>query len=111
MHLRTKLLYLVMSVHFFGGLTLKYKSIVSCFLNLPQGAKGDIWRLTLAVASSSSPSVLRFFDFLLLSLSSGLTTSILNGHSARLSSGSCLGLLRAEEAMTTRLCVFCGVFR
>ena len=54
-------------------------------------------------ASSSSPFSVRRRFFFFCSLSLGSTILMLNGHSARLSSGSALGLLRAD-AMVAKCC-------
>lgn len=59
---------------------------VPLFLNLPVGAKGDSW--TWFFFSSSPPSRLRFFPFWLWSERDKLGYEMVNGHSARFSSGT-----------------------
>lgn len=73
--------------------------MVSCVLNLPVGAKGDIWTGIFGLASSSSSLRLRFFLF---SLSFGSTMRIVKGHSALLASSMpSRGRLRAAAISST----------
>lgn len=96
MHVQTKLLYRVISTHFWLGVTRKWRPMVLFgSLNLPLGAKGETCRGILGGcwgACSSDPWRFRFFCF--LSFSPGVGCSTRKGHSAQLSSCSVLGRLR-----------------
>lgn len=92
LHVRTKLLYLVMSTHCWLGVTRKCRSMLLLgSLNLPDGIKGETCSGILGDGRdwSSEPCRLRFFCFFSLSLELGCWT--LKGHSAWLSSVSGLG--------------------